>query len=174
MLVDTDYFKKISQDMFYQSQPTAWDLSQIKHVENTHFYLDIYQEMADQCFYIDYPDHLQDEIMKIYSYKIFRNDMEKFLARHLSSLHASLQSKVNDKNALEVFNILWLKSLKSWRDRSDLLRISLADFFDQTKMISLVETIIKDKIKHPGKFDMVYSQWMEKNQTMKEIFKRHL
>jgi hypothetical protein len=171
ILVDTDYFKHTSQQLFYEQKSIDWDLSKLKYVENTHYWSDSYKEIADQHFYIDYPDHLQHTVMQIYLHKIFKNDIDKFLDRHLPSLPHGIRSKIDKKNALEVFNIRWLKSLKAWRSNQTLGCVQLADFFDREKLKSIVEIIIKDKIHNHEKFDLLYQEWMEKNQTIKDSFK---
>ena len=67
------YFKDFVETC-YNNGPNSisqLDYSQTSPVENSHFYFESLQSVTDSLFYIDYPDQLQSEILKLYRKKLW-------------------------------------------------------------------------------------------------------
>ena len=171
MQIRNGYFKKISQSSLYNPQKNIeLDFSQIFPVENSHYWLDWYCDMADRCVYINYPAEVQQDIMQIYIEKVFDNDVQKMLDLNIDNQNSYIASKMTIDNAIPTLNIQWLKNIKGWKQNNQLTAIELEDFFIKSKMENIVEMLIGQEISDQKKFDEVYGNWIHNNSKLKSLF----
>jgi hypothetical protein len=169
--IKNTYFKNIIRQMFYN--PTLnieFDYSQIFPVENSHFWIDCYNNIANQCVFIDYPESIQQGIMDIYLEKVFNNNIQEMLDYNLPNQHPYIASKTTVDNVVNILNISWLRNIKAWRENSNLSAILLEDFFNQLAMEKIVKMLINKEISNQPKFDEIYSTWISKNSKLMQLF----
>ena len=170
VLIKNEYFKNISKKIYYQS--ATWhdiDLELLYPVENTHFYIDFYHKIANNIFYINYPNHLQAEILNTVKQKRHHDDWGKFIAWHLYSIPEQLKKYVTVETVEDIFNIMWLKNLRGWQN-NNLIPIELSDFFNYNKMQNIVEKVSGKKIQNINEFDLTYFDWIKSNNNLSKLF----
>jgi hypothetical protein len=171
MIVNNTYFKKTSQELYYKkTNKVEWDFTKIYPVENSHFWIDAYRDLASTCVYINYPHQVQESIMDVYIEKVFDNDMQKMLDHNLPNMIPALRSKITVDNAKQVCNMLWLKNLKGWSNNSNLTPIELKDFFYKDKLEAIVKMLINNKITNQLAFNEIYNSWISKNTKLRNLF----
>ena len=80
MNIKNQYFKNITTEMFYNpNSKINLDYNKVHPVENSHYWLDSYKTIAKSCFFIDYPDHIQENILQIYLEKVLNINWKKNL-----------------------------------------------------------------------------------------------
>ena len=171
VLIKNEYFKNISKKIYYQS--ATWhdiDLELLYPVENTHFYIDFYHKIANKIFYINYPNHLQVEILNAVKHKRYHNDWNEFIAWHLYSIPEQLKKYVTVETAADVFNIMWLKNLRGWQNNNNLIPIELSDFFNYNTIQNVVEKVSGKKIQNINEFNLTYYNWIKSNNKLSELF----
>jgi len=162
-------FKSMTKANYY-SDTVPDSLENTLPVENTHFYLDYYPEIARQLFYIDYPDDLARDIVQIFMIKRFNNN-PALLSDFIKESYAEpLRSKINSDNILDVCKINWLKNVRSWRSNARLKPLYLKDYFDQSSFYHMVETVCQCKIQNHDALALGYSDWISKNAQLKQLF----
>lgn len=171
MLIDNEYFKTSSQKLFYNpDSDMKWDFSKTYKVENSHFWLDAYKDLASRCVYIDYPDQVQESIMDIFIEKVYNNDIQKMLDFNLPNMLPALRPKITINNTKQVYNVLWRKNLIGWHNNKNLTAIELKDFFYKNKLENIVKKLINNKISNQEMFDNIYNNWLSKNTKLRELF----
>lgn len=162
-------FKHITKVDYYNKDVSV-DLSDAMPVENTHFYLDYYPQIARKLYYIDYPDEISRDIVKIFMAKRFDNNPEQ-MANFMKQWYAeSLQSKLNANNVVDACKINWTKNVKSWRNNSLLEPLYLRDYFDRSTFYNMVETVCQRKIKNYETLNASYDGWISKNDQLRQLF----
>jgi len=165
------YFKDTTRQMFYGSSlDIKLDYSKTFPVENSHYWIDCYSDIANQCVFIDYPDSMQPGIMDIYLEKVFDNNIQKMLDLNLPNLHPYLAQKITVNNIVDILNVQWLKNVKGWRKNSNLSAIKLEDFFDQTAVEKIVKMLINTDISDQVGFNKIYKTWISKNSKLMQLF----
>lgn len=171
MSVNNDYFKEHTTAVFYNAGSIAsLDPSKIYPVENSHYWLPCYNDLADRTVFIDYPDQVQGQIIEIYLHKVFDNDKQKMLQRNLPHQLPALASKITVDNIEQVLRIHWQKNIKGWRNNSSMTSIQLADFFDQTLIQQHVCRLIDDELTNQKLFDDLYQNWLMRNHWLRSLF----
>jgi hypothetical protein len=162
-------FKGMTKANYY-NDTVPDNLENTLPVENTHFYLDYYPEIAHQLFYIDYPDHIARDIVQIFMLKRF-NDDPALLADFIKQNYTEpLRSKITSDNILDVCKINWLKNVRSWRNNPTLKPLYLKDYFDQSSFYHMVETVCQCDIQNHDALALGYSDWISKNTRLKQLF----
>jgi hypothetical protein len=171
ILIKNQYFKIISKEIYYQSAACHdIDLELLCPVENTHFYIDFYHKIANKIYYINYPTHLQAEILNTVKHKRYHDDWNEFITWHLYSVPDKLKKYVSVETAADVFNIMWLKNLRGWQNNNNLIPIELCDFFDYYKMQNIVEQVSCKRIQNINDFNLTYYDWIKVNSKLAELF----
>lgn len=171
MSVDNDYFKEQTTAMFYNAGSTATlDPNKIYPVENSHYWLPCYQELADRTVFIDYPEQVQSQIIEIYLHKVFDNDRQKMLQRNLVHQLPALASKITVDNIDQVLRIHWQKNIKGWRNNASMNAIQLADFFDKKRIQQHVCHLIDNSLTNQTLFEELYSNWLARNHWLRSLF----
>ena len=162
------YFKSFIDHCFYQD-PNAiaqLDVSKVLPVENSHFYFEALESVTDSFFYIDYPDNLQHNIIKIYCNKQWKNNRELIYQYHLQRLPINLRRFITVDNIEQALEKLWLKQLKIWRTTARLKLIQLADLMRHESLVPVVEQIIQQPLLDPDKLRITHQQWLDKNSEL--------
>lgn len=171
MVISNAYFKSITSQMYHNpDQDLQFDYNKIFSVENSHYWLECYPAMAKQLVFIDYPEHIQSDIMQIYLEKVYDNDKQKMLDVNLPHQHPYIAQRISVENIVKILNIQWLKNIKAWRKNCHLQPIQLADFFDKSKMQNTVKMLIGQNITDQSKFDQVYNSWRQRNTRLEKLF----
>jgi hypothetical protein len=171
MQTNNSYFKTITQQIYYSSDNNIeFDFAQTFPVENSHYWLDRYTDIADRCVYIDYPVEIQQDIMQIYIEKVFHNSVQKMLDLNLGNQNPYIASKMTVDNVIPILNIQWLKSLRGWQQNTRLTPIELKDFFTKSKIESIVRMLIDQEISDQKKFNELYDNWISNNSKLKSLF----
>ena len=164
ILLDNQYFKNVSKKIYHKSMSAdEIDFTQVCKIENTHFYMDFYHQIANQIFYIDYPDEAQLRILNAVKQKRHNNDWDNFLKGNLYSIPDPLKEKINTQNVIEVFRIMWFKNLEGWRANKLMHRLNFVDFFDLNKLKNIVELVSGTEITNHNDFKIAHQAWLEKN-----------
>lgn len=171
MNLNNRYFKDITTKMYHEPGINLeFDPAQMHLVENSHYWLNVYNEIADQCVFIDYPEQIQSYIMQIYLEKVFGNDKQKMLERNMPHQQSFIAKKISVDNVEKILNIHWQKNIRAWRCNSNMLPIQLADFFDYQKMQSVVCQLIGHELVDEQKFEQIYNNWLSKNNKLRCLF----
>jgi hypothetical protein len=161
------YFKDITKKIYYQTaSKNDIDIQKICTVDNTHFYMDFYHDLAKQIFYIDYPDHLQSSILTAVNNKRHQGNWQSFLEWALYSIPKPLQAKITADNTIDVFKILWSKNLQGWRKNPRMCPINFVDFFDSDKLKGIIEMVSNTTITNYDFFKHNHQSWLEKNSDL--------
>jgi len=169
--IKNTYFKTITQQFYYNPSTTPeFDYDKIFPVENSHYWLDCYAHMADRCVFINYPSRVQQGILEIYLEKVFDNNIQKMLNLNLPNQHPYVASKMNVDNVQKIINIHWRKNVAAWQSNKNLTAIELEDFFDRSRLIDIVETLIGQPISCMDKFDSIYHNWLANNSKLRSLF----
>lgn len=164
------YFKNFFTNVWKEnSDINKIDWNQVSVIENSHYYLDCFREISQRLYFIDYKDNITTTILSEFIRKRNNNTLENFVAQHIHSLPAELQSKVNVTNCIKIFEIQWLKNIKSWRANPNLTAIDFYDILKRDTALKVVENITGNKIKDIDKFDSIYSYWAERNSTFIQL-----
>lgn len=172
-MVDFDhhYFKFITERLFNSNdQHINVDYGQVWLVDNSHYYLESYSTMAEQLFFIDYPDTAAEFIVTLYKEKRLGSNHELFFNKHYNLLPDNLKKYATEENILQIVSKQWLKQLKIWRENALLTPIQLADFFDKTKLKTICETLMGCPIRDQQLFESDVNNWLEKNQKLVKFF----
>jgi len=162
-------FKTTTKADYYNNNASV-DLSNTLPIENTHFYLDYYPQIARSLFYIDYPDAMSRDIVNMFMFKRFDNNTT-LLADFIKKTYAEpMQSKLNANNIIEVCKINWTKNLRSWRNNSRLEPLYLKNYFDRSIFYNMVETVCQCKIKNYETLSAGYDDWISKNDQLRQLF----
>lgn len=165
------YFKNITTEIFYNTKSTInLDYNKILPIENSHYWLDFYKIIADKCVFIDYPDHMQENIMEIYLEKVFNNNKQKMFEFNLRYQNSLIAKNLTVDNIEKVLNLHWKKNLKNWRNNLAMSPVNLEDFFDQSKIEKIVKKLIDQDYINEEKFNNVYNNWILKNQKLANLF----
>lgn len=170
MIDFNDHYFKDNSQRFFEGDQSQLDYDRVHLVDNSHYYLENYANIADQLFFIDYPDSIVEVIVDIYIKKRFSGDLELFFNDHYSSLPETMKKYVNKENLVQISPTLWLKQLKVWRENTVLTPVQLSDFFNSQKLKIACETIMQSPIRDTALFDNDHNEWLEKNQKLIEIF----
>ena len=146
------------------------NFSNVLPVENTHYFLDFYPTIANQLFYIDYPDAIVGNIVETYLAKRFQYDRQLLADTICQQYREPLKSKINKDNIINVCKINWIKNVKSWRNNSLLEPLYLSDYFDRTKFYNMIEKICQQKITNFEKLSENYDNWISKNTQLRQLF----
>jgi len=161
------YFKAYSKSIWNKkclSDDIKWDL--MCPVENTHFYLPFYTDIAKKLYYINYNESINHVILKEYLRKRHENNWTLFFDYHIDSIPVKLQEYVNHENCQTVFEIQWIKNLKSWRSNRNLVPIEFTDMLDRHRMLEIVQTITDKCIDNIELFDKIYLNWKNNNSVL--------
>lgn len=171
VMLKSSYFKKITQKIYHSNQDNVeFDYTKIYPVENSHYWLDCYLTMADHCVYINYPVELQQNIFDIYLEKVCAYNLQNMIDINLVNQHPYIASKMNVDNVQKIINIHWRKNVAAWQLNKNLTAIELEDFFDRSRLIDIVETLIGQPISYIDKFDSIYHNWLAHNSKLKSLF----
>jgi len=171
MTIQNFYFKDITTKMHHNPDcDLKLDFSRVFPVENSHYWLECYKDIADRCVFIDYPKNIQPYIIEIYLEKVFKNDKQKMIDLNLPNLHPYIASQVSVHNINEILNIQWQKNINGWRDNPNLSAINLNDFFDPHATKRMVEKLINQPLTDEHKFDIIYKNWINRNKKLSELF----
>ena len=166
------YFKKFCKNIYNKTDALSieqidWDL--VYPVENSHFYLPCYTDLAKKLYYINYADSANPVILNEYLRKRHRNSWAHFLDYHIEFIPTKLQKHVNEQNCQQVFEINWMKNLKAWRSNTDLLPVEFKDLLDRNQILDIVQTITDKKINDTVAFDRLYLSWKNNNSRLIEL-----
>lgn len=171
MNINNGYFKTVTTRMFHDPElHIELDPARVFPVENSHYWLDSYKEIADRCVFIDYPEHIQVHIMQVYLEKVFDNNRQKMLERNLPHQNPIIARKITVDNIEQVLNIHWQKNLRAWRSNADMSAIHLSDFFDHEKTQSIVRKLTDQDLTDPDRFDEIYHNWVARNSRLQSLF----
>jgi hypothetical protein len=162
-------FKNATEVNYYSSDALV-DLSKAMPVENTHYYLDYYPQIAQKLFYINYPDEISQDIVNIFMFKRFANDTERMSNFMKQSYTGPMRSKLNASNIIDACKINWTKNIRSWRNNPLLEPLHLRDLFDRSTFYNMVETVCQCKIKDYGTLSAGYDSWISKNDRLRQLF----
>ena len=165
------YFKNMTEKI-YKNTSTVDDLdtSKLLKVENSHFYHKFYNDLANKIYYINYADNINSTILQTYIDKRHAGNIESFFNKHSNSIPDSIRKNLHVDNVKQVFEILWLKNLKSWQQNLTLEPINLQDFFDIKKMRQIVEQLTQSSIVNEELFLSTYQTWIQKNKNLQQLF----
>lgn len=165
------YFKDVSDQSVGTNQlPADLDLSKLDKIENSHFYLNGYQDLADRLFFIDYPDQYAPNIVEAYKKKRWFDDYNVLLEKHQHMFPNSFKKHINEESIIKMLSAMWVRQLKSLRANSALVSIQLSDMLDKTKLKSICQTIINCPLQNPALFDQTFDHWIQHNQQLVELF----
>lgn len=166
------YFKRITAQWYTNGfqQPIDINNNKVYKVENTHYYHKSYSQVADNIFYIDYPEEMQMLIIELYIKKHWDNDYQKLLQYHTESLKENLKKFVQTENIVKVLNVLWTRNLKTWRKEPTLKKINFQDLLNYDTLKSVVENIIQQPLSSPTRLLISYQKWIAKNQKLVNFF----
>jgi hypothetical protein len=162
-------FKDITEANYY-GNTVAVNLTNTLPVENTHFYLDYYPQIAHKLFFIDYPDNITRNIVEIFMLKRYNNDPRIFAESFKQSFIEPIRTKINQYNILDVCIIDWTKNIKTWRNNPLLTPVYLQDYFDRPLFYNIVETVCQSKITNSEKLAISYDNWISKNEHLRQLF----
>jgi len=162
------YFKEITKQIYYKhNTPADIDFNKVNPIENTHYYLDFYTDIAKTLYYINYPDNYQIKILESVKKKRHGDSWINFLEYNKQFLPEFAKQKVTVDNVIEIFSKRWNRNLLVWRANSHMIPINFLDFFNATKMQNIVEKIINQPVIYNEVFQTTYQSWLEKNQDLK-------
>jgi hypothetical protein len=171
MKINNHYFKNITTEMFYDpAMPVEIDESQVFPVENSHYWVECYKTIADRSVFIDYPEHVQTQLMQLYLEKVFNNDKQKMLERNLPYQHPYIAKKITVDNLEKILNIHWQKNIRAWRNNPNMSAIYLSDFFDSNKIQRIVSNLIQQDVSDQDRFDQIYNNWILRNSKLSALF----
>jgi hypothetical protein len=126
--------------------------------------------LANKIYYINYADNINSTILQTYIDKRHAGNIESFFNKHSNSIPDSIRKNLHVDNVKQVFEILWLKNLKSWQQNLTLEPINLQDFFDIKKMRQIVEQLTQSSIVNEELFLSTYQTWIQKNKNLQQLF----
>lgn len=171
MNFDNHYFKEVTDYCFRNKQPlTCLDTTKLNKIENSHFYLDGYRDLADKIFFVDYPNQFAPKIVEIYRKKRSLNDSAALLKNHQALLPELVKKYANKDNIVKILSVLWVNQLKSLRNNPALIPIQLRDVFDKIKLKSICQTVIDQPLADHALFDQTFERWINNNQELAELF----
>lgn len=166
----TPYFMIFTENLWHRKcSVNDLDFSQVYPVENSHYYLPLYSDIAEKIYFIDYDASINSVIFNQYLSKRYQNNWNEFLKRHLDSVPIKLQNYVDSDTQNRMFEIQWMKNLKHWRSNSNLERIPFMDLLSRNRMLDLQQTITGVKNTNLDKFDRIYSTWQNNNSTLMKL-----
>lgn len=167
---ENHYFKKFCEGVYRKNnviENINWN--SVFPVENSHFYLPCFIDLANKLYYINYDDAINPVILNEYLKKRHRNSWSHFYDYHINFIPDKLQKHVNSENCQQVFEINWIKNLKGWRSNPNLLPIELTDLLNRNQALNIVQTITDKKFNDTTLFDKVYTAWKNNNSTLCEL-----
>ena len=169
--VANNNFKK-SIESIYKNNSTIKSLNDIETepIENTHYYVEGLDTITENLFYIDYPDCLNQQIIKVYVDKRFHGNADLFFDVFKADLPEPLRHRLTMENLFEFSSINWVKNIKSWRANPILQKINLQDFFDLDAFSNIVKKLTNLSELDEEKFLKTYNHWAQNNNYLKEIF----
>jgi hypothetical protein len=169
--IHNHYFKNITEKTYKKTLTIDdLDVSKLLRVDNSHFYHKFYNNLANEIYYINYPDNLNSTIVQTYIDKRHAGNLESFFNQHIYSIPNTIRQKVNLNNAKQTFEIMWLKNLRSWQQELTLKSINFQDFFDIKKTQQLVEQLTQSSIANEELFLNTYQTWLNKNRNLQQLF----
>ncbi len=165
------YFRDICVDYYNNNctNPNNLDLSQIDPVENSHYYFDWFPRLTNNFYYIDFPESAAVGIVDVYISKRHQSDVMHFVETQQHTLPKWTQQKITLQNARQIFSVLWFKQLRQWQHNTNLQPIQLVDFFDQHKLIQIVEQLTQQPINNVDRFNSTFLAWTQKNTTLRKL-----
>ena len=158
---DHHYFKDITK--CNNVIPGQIDYNKIYQVENTHYYHEYYRSLANNVFYIDYPEKLQSVIFESYLKKLKNNDCAKLYQDHLPLFPTALQHLITIENIKKSLSILWIRNIRSWREIPSITKINFEEILVYDTLITIVEKVIQQPLTNPQRLKISYQQWIDKN-----------
>jgi hypothetical protein len=164
---ETTYFKNTSEKFFKNNQHFGeFDYSLVHKVDNSHYYLDSYPTIANQLFFINYPESAAEFIVDIYKEKRRNNNITEFFNHHHTFLPDNIKKYATEENIIQIISKLWIKQLKIWQSNTALTPIQLTDFFNKEKLKVICETIMDCPVQNQEMFDLDATMWLDKNQKL--------
>lgn len=170
-LLDTYYFKNMCQGIYNKTANKDQIISSQTHkIENSHYYHDFFTDIATNLFFIDYPESINLEIIKIYVKKRQQNNAQNLVNAILPGLPAGFANKINADNIYDVCNITWLKNLKNWQNNDQLQSIQFADIINRQRLPYVVETVTGQELTNLSYLYNMYDEWVGKNPELFQLF----
>lgn len=170
MVTLSQYFKQFFIEAYYKNTKlNNINWTQISKIENSHFYSDQFVEIAQRLYFIDYPEDINSVILSEYVRKRHCGSWTKFLEMNIGTLPEVVRDKVNLSNCQQVFEIQWLKNIKSWRQNTMLKPIQFYDLLKKETILSVIEEVSGSNVKNMDRFDDVYTKWLETNSVFVEL-----
>jgi hypothetical protein len=167
---DHHHLKDVTESWYTNKNQLMIDYDKLCAVENTHYYHECYKSLANNLFYIDYPDHLQPLIFKLYVKKRYNNNLDSLIQQHQSTIPKQLQHVVTVNNIESMLNILWIKNLRNWRKTSGLTKINFEDMLSYDNLEKVVEKIIQQPLSNPAQLKTTYQNWIDNNPELVNFF----
>ena len=124
--LNNNNFKKTIEKIFYKELPTdaITDIDN-EPIENTHYFVDQLKDLTTNLFYIEYPNDVAGEIIKVYVKKRLNGNHGLFFDEFKNSLPHALQSKIRPEVLYKSSEINWTKNINAWRTNDSLQPILL-------------------------------------------------
>jgi hypothetical protein len=165
-----EYFKSTIEEIYKNNLTTSdIDLFKVQEVENSHYYLPFFNDIANKVYYIDYPDNLNSIILDTYINKRWHGADDAFLNAHITSIPFTLRKNITANNVRKTFEVLWLKHLKIWRTINNIEAINFKDLFNINQTTQLVELLTQKPITNKELFNSTYQTWQRKNQNLIQL-----
>lgn len=172
MIEFSDHYFKVCCERIYLDEITIddIDLTKVFDVDNSHFYLDVFTDLAQSLFYIDYPDTAQELVMTEFINKRLDGDSANFYNIFISFIPVQLRKYITEHNLQASMNTIWQKNLKLWRNQKNLQRIDLCDIVQYNKLVPVVQKLCNKDNLNFELLDRSYQQWLDRNQTFRNFF----
>ena len=164
-----NYFKNFCESMYQESVETEIDYTKTSLIENTHFYLDYFNQLNSLLFYIDYPDSAQSMITQCYIEKRMNSDIEKFRQHHIKYIPESIQYKINTSNIVAAFDAQNKKNLAIWRQK--IQSIPLYSLFNFDSLLPIVEKLCRQSLTNIDLLQESQKKWLDANPRLSNYFR---
>ena len=161
------YFKQKCQEHYETACDwTMIDLHRVLPVENSHYYFDWFNKLAESIYFIDYPDAMTNIIVETCMNKRWQGDQDEFIRESLINIPPQLQKIIPTHKRLDVIGKNWIKNQHQWRNVIGMRAIELIDLFDLNKLKLIVQEITEKDLTCVEQFEYLHDQWIQKNQHL--------
>jgi hypothetical protein len=167
---NNNHLKNVTKSWYTNKNLVEIDHKKLYAVENTHYYHERYRSLANNLFYIDYPDHAQPLIFKLYIKKKYHNNLADVIQWHLSTIPKQLQHVVTVDNIESMLNTLWIKNLRSWRKTPGLIKINFEDILSYNSLVAVVEKITQQPLADLAQLKTTHQKWINNNPELVNFF----